>query len=249
MRSLQAKKELADLEAQQLKVIKHKLKKITTIPLLLFTAALFGQRPSTGIWVTAVVPINISSKWQIHNDASYRTLGSSASLLQYLHRTGIRYTANSKWSAALGVAATFNRTAFNKETNEFARELRLWQEVLYKTNLTKQLQLQARLRTEERWFEATNTKASSNAFRYRLRAQLQQKFTAKWAALIANEYMQQHAKSNWSFDQNRLIVSGVYFLNAQTQLQAGYLWLRFPANSSQHIVNLTIQKTITLHAK
>jgi hypothetical protein len=225
------------------------LKKITTIPLLLFAAALFGQRPSSGIWVTAVAPININSKWQIHYDVSYRTLGSSASLLQYLHRTGIRYTINPKWSTALGVAAIFNRSSFNKENKEFARELRLWQEALYKTNLTKQLQLQARLRTEERWFEATNTKASANAFRYRLRAQLQQKFTAKWAAFIADEYMQQHTKGNWSFDQNRLLVSGIYFINAQTQIQAGYLWLRFPANSSQHIVNLTFQKTISLHAK
>jgi Protein of unknown function (DUF2490) len=225
------------------------LKKIITIPLVLFAVALFGQRPATGIWATAVVPININSKWQIHNDASYRTLGNSASLLQYLHRTGIRYNINSNWSAALGVAAVFTRSSFTKENDEFARELRLWQEALYKTNLTKKLQLQTRLRTEERWFKATNTKASYNAFRYRLRAQLQQKFTAKWAALIADEYMQQHAKSNWSFDQNRLIVSGVYFLNAQTQLQAGYLWLRFPANSSQHIVNLTFQKTISLHAK
>ncbi len=211
--------------------------------------ALFGQRPASGIWVTAAVPVNINSKWQIHNDVSYRTLGNSASLLQYLHRTGIRYTINSHWSAALGVAAIFTRTNFAKENHEFGRELRLWQEALYKTNVTKQLQLQTRLRTEERWFEATNSKASFNAFRYRLRAQLQQKFTPKWAVLIADEYMQQHTKGNWSFDQNRLIISGVYFLNAQTQLQAGYLWFRLPVNTSQHIVNLTFQKTIVLHAK
>jgi hypothetical protein len=210
---------------------------------------LFGQRPATGIWANAIVPININSKWQIHNDVSYRTLGNSVSLLQYLHRTGIRYIINNNWSATLGVAVTFTRTSFTKENQEFAREVRLWQEVNYKTNLTKQLQLQARLRTEERWFEATNTKPSSNAFRYRLRAQLQQKITAKWAALIANEYMQQYAKSNWSFDQNRLLISGVYFLNAQTQLQAGYFWYRLPANTVQHIVNLTFQKTITLHGK
>jgi hypothetical protein len=225
------------------------LKKIIIIPLVLFAVALFGQRPATGIWANAIIPININSKWQIHNDVSYRTLGNSVSLLQYLHRTGIRYTINNNWSATLGVAATFTRTSFTKENQEFARELRLWQEVNYKTNLTKQLQLQARLRTEERWFEATNTKPSSNAFRYRLRAQLQQKITAKWAALIANEYMQQHAKSNWSFDQNRLLISGVYFLNAQTQLQAGYFWYRLPGNTVQHIVNLTFQKTISLHGK
>jgi hypothetical protein len=225
------------------------MKKIITIPLILFAAALFGQRPATGIWVNAVVPININSKLQIHNDVSYRTLGNAASLLQYLHRTGIRYNINSNWNATLGVAATFTRTSFTKENDEFARELRLWQEVNYKTNLTKQLQLQARLRTEERWFEATNTKPSSHAFRYRLRPQLQQKFTDKWGVLIADEYMQQYANSKWSFDQNRLIISGVYFLNAQTQLQAGYLWFCLPANTSQHLVNLTFQKTISLHAK
>ncbi len=224
-------------------------KNIFFIPVLLLSVNLLGQRPATGIWATTVLPININTKWQIHNDFSYRTLGSTVSLLQYLHRTGIRYNITSSWSVAAGTAATFTRTTFSKQNNEFGRELRLWQEANYKTNLTQQLQLQARLRTEERWFEATNHKAAYSAFRYRVRAQLQQKFTAKWAAFITDEYIQQNTKNNWSFDQNRLIISGVYFINAQTQLQAGYLWLRWPAQSSQHIINLTFQKTIVLHAK
>jgi hypothetical protein len=224
-------------------------KRFIFMPLLFISVQLFSQRPPTGTWVNLQLPVKINNKWQIHNDASYRTLGNSTSALQHLYRTGIKYNITNSWSATAGIAFSFVRTSFTKQNHEFSKEYRFWQEVNYKTSLTQKLQLQTRLRAEERFFGATNTKSAYHAFRYRVRPQLQYKFCSKWAAFIADEYMQQHANSNWSFDQNRLMVSGIYFINTQTQLQAGYMWLRFPANSSQHIVNLTFQKTISLHAK
>jgi hypothetical protein len=41
----------------------------------------------------------------------------------------------------------------------------------------------------------------------------------------------------------------VYYINKPTQIQAGYMWLLLPANTSQHIFTLTIYKTISLHGK
>ncbi len=225
------------------------MKKIIIIPSLLISAKVFSQRPVTGMWLAAQFPVSINKKWQWHNDGGYRTLGNSIAPLQYLYRTGLRYSINKNWSTAAGVAFFFSRTTFSKKNDEFAKEFRLWEEATFKKEVTKNLQTLSRLRIEQRSFAATTTKTSYHAFRYRLRTQLQQKIANKLALQLADEYMQQYKNNTWSFDQNRLITNAVYFFNKQTQLLAGYMWLRWPAHSSQHILNIGFQKIISFHAK
>jgi hypothetical protein len=216
---------------------------------LVISVNAFSQRPSTGIWFNVQLPLQLNNKWQIPNDFNYRTLGSSVTALQHLHRIGLRYNFTKNWSATAGIGLSYTRTTFSKQNTEFAKEFRYWQEINYKTALTNKLQAQVRIRTEERSFSATSTKAAFHAFRYRIKPQLLQKFSEKWGLLVADEYMQQHANNKWSFDQNRFIVSGIYYFNKPTQFQAGYMWLRWPAHSSQHILTLSFLKTISLHAK
>jgi len=218
------------------------------IPSLFISFIAQGQRPSTGTWLSVHLPLQLNNHWQIQNDINYRTLGNTPSALQHLHRFGLRYFFTPNWSATAGAAFSFTRTSFTKENDEFAKEFRWWQEVNYKT-ATKNQQWQLRVRSEERTFAATNEKAGYHAFRYRIKPQLLQQISSKWALLVADEYMQQHSNNNWHFDQNRLIINAVYFFNKPTQLQAGYMWLRLPANVSQHILTLTFYKTISLHAK
>jgi Protein of unknown function (DUF2490) len=224
------------------------LKKIIIIPSLLLSAKAFTQRPHTGMWLNANVPVSITKKWQWYNDVSYRTLGSSIAPLQYEYRTGIRYNFNSQWSATAGAAFFFSRNGFSKQQDEFGKEFRLWQELAYRKNFTKTFQLYVRLRAEERNFAATSTKAAYHAFRYRIRTQLQQQLNKHWAIQLVDEYFQQH-RSTWSFDQNRAMANAVYFINKQTNITAGYMWLRWPAGSYQHILNITLQKNISLHGK
>jgi hypothetical protein len=225
------------------------LKAIVIIPTLFVSPAIHAQRPATGAWLSLQLPVQLSPKWQIHNDINYRTLGNSVSALQHLHRFGIRYALNQKWAAAVGGAFSFTRTSFTKQNDEFSKEFRCWQEVTYKTVTAKKTQWQIRVRTEERSFSATDSKAAFHAFRYRIKTQLLQKFSDKWALFLANEYMQQYAHNARSFDQNRFILSGIYYFDKPTQLQAGYMWLRWPAHSSQHILTLSFIKDISLDAK
>ncbi len=79
--------------------------------------------------------------------------------------------------------------------------------------------------------------------------QTQYQFNKHWALQVADEYMQQSASSILSFDQNRLIVNAVYLLPQQTTVSAGYMWVKRPGNISQHILNISFQKPISLHAK
>jgi Protein of unknown function (DUF2490) len=225
------------------------LKLLLFILLLFFSIQLIAQRPVTGMWLTLHLPVQINNKWQIHNEGGYRTLGNNIDPLQYLYRPGIRYAIDKHFNTAAGVAFFYTRTTFSKQNEEFAKEFRFWEEVNYKTDLVKNLQWLTRLRIEQRSFAATSTKAAYHAFRYRVRTQLQQKLSNRWAILLADEYMQQHAFNKWQFDQNRLIANAVYYFNPATQLQAGYMWLRWPAHSSQNILTVSFQKTISVHGK
>jgi len=219
------------------------------IPSIVVSFIAQGQRPSTGIWLSVHLPVQLNQHWQVQNDFNYRTLGNSTAALQHLHRFGLRYFVNNNWGATAGAAFCFTRTSFTKENDEFGKEFRWWQEVNYKTATTPNQQWQLRIRTEERSFAATNDNAAYHAFRYRIKPQLLQQFSKNWALLLADEYMQQHTGNSWHFNQNRLIINAVYFFNKPTQLQAGYMWLRLPANASQHILTLTFYKTISLYAK
>jgi Protein of unknown function (DUF2490) len=119
--------------------------------LLLSIQSGFGQQSQTVVWNTFQFPVQFSSKWQIHNDISYRTVGVSASAYQYTFRTGIRRFINDKWNVATGLAFFFTRTSFDKTYHEFGREFRLWQEVVKENKLNKKLSLFNRFRTEERF--------------------------------------------------------------------------------------------------
>jgi long-subunit fatty acid transport protein len=206
------------------------------------------KHPETGIWLTLYTPVNFSSHWQWFNDFGYRTLGISASAIQYYYRTAARYNFNKQWSAAAGVAFFFTRTKFTKENHEFGHEFRFWEEVSHQQAMNKNLQLLLRLRTEQRFFAATSVKDKYTGFRFRLRPGINQKINDKWSLQLTDEYMRQIAKHEFSYDQNRLTLSGIYHFNKATQLQAGYLWLKWPKDD-QHILTITFTQNISVHGK
>lgn len=206
-----------------------------------------AQRPHFGLWTTVNVPVNFSKKLQWHNDAGYRTLGSSVIPMQYLYRPGIRYLVNAKFNAAAGIAFFFTKTDFNKQHHEFGKEFRLWQEGVYQQT-TYNWQWQIRLRSEQRFFDATSVKSAYTAYRYRIRGGLTRTVNNNLSIQLANEYMRQYKNKQSLFDQNRVMVTGLYQLNRTTQLQAGYMWLRWP-DESQHIISVGITKKISLHGE
>lgn len=213
------------------------------------TVIMAQKRPEEGIWLTLNTPIDISSKWQIHHDASFRTLSFSKDPLQLLFRTGLRLNLNKRYSLAGGIAFIFTRTTFNKDNDELGREFRTWQEVLRKHVINKNAYLQIRFRSEQRFFEDTKRREGFTAHRFRLRVNFHQELTKNWSLILADEYMQQYANNDFVFDQNRLITAMAYHIDEKTQLQFGYMWLLWPQESSQHLVNITFQKRFQLYGK
>ncbi len=216
------------------------------IPVLIATTKLKAQRPETGGWFTLQLPVNITKHWQWHNDASYRTLGVSAAPIQYLYRTGLRYNYNRQWSSAAGLAFFSTRTVFSKANHEFGFEFRTWEEVIRQWTLKNQLLVQFRLRTEQRFFSATNVSGKYTAHRFRFRTRITRSLNEKLSLQVADEIMQQQANDKFSFNQNRLMISVNYLLKNNIQIQGGYMWLRWPTED-QHIVMLGLIKNISLH--
>ncbi len=225
------------------------LKPIVCIVFLFFSVTANAQRPSTGMWLSGFMPVKISAKLQWHNEAGYRTLGSSSSALQYLYRTGIKYVVNENINTTAGVAFFFTRTSFSKSNNEFGREFRFWEEIAPQARLTAKLLWQNRFRTEQRFFEATSRKAAYTAFRFRMKTGFVQQLYGKWSLQLADEYMQQITKGKLNFDQNRLIINGIYKCNNEFQMMGGYMWLAWPASSNQHILLVTVQKQIAFNGR
>lgn len=197
----------------------------------------------TIIWTTVQLPVQLSAKWQVVNDASYRTLGFSASSFQYTFRTGVRYFVNKKFSVGAGAASFNTRTSFQKENHEFGREFRLWQEAAYEIQLSKKTVLQNRFRTEERFFSSTAARPAFNALRVRYRPAVVKDINENWRIVLANEYMHQLANNKFLFQQNRLNVAGIYVINPSAQVQAGYIWSKL-TGANQHFITFTFQKTI-----
>ncbi len=226
------------------------MKKFISISFFLITCqGVIAQRPETVTWAAVQLPVIFSTHWHWHNDAGYRTLGTSPAALQYLYRTGIRYTFTKQWSAAAGVAFFFSRTSFAKTNDEFGYEFRWWQEGNFQKQFKEKLQWQVRLRAEQRFFEETKNKAPYTACRFRLRTALTQQLSPKWSLQLADEYMEQKTKQKISFDQNRLMASVIYRFNSFGQLQSGYMWLRWPQQEDQHILTISFTKNISLYGE
>ena len=206
-----------------------------------------AQRPSTGLWTIVSLPVNFSRHWQWHNDASYRTLGTSLLPFQYLYRTGVRYNFSEKLNTAAGMAFFSTKTDFDKSHHEFGFEFRLWQEGIYQPHLNEHFKLLLRLRTEERFFDATSNKASYTAYRFRFRAGIAHQLSDKWEVQLADEYMQQHKGDKLGFDQNRVNLSATYKINNAAQFQCGYIWIDWPG-TDQHIATISFSKTISFYA-
>jgi hypothetical protein len=214
--------------------------------IIIFWKTSFCQQNNLSVWNTVQMPISLSSKWQIHNDISYRTIGFSSAAFQYTFRNGIRYFINKKWNAAMGFAQFNTRTKFDIEENIFGKENRLWQEIANENKIKKNFVLLNRFRIEERFFYRTKNIESYTAIRCRYRLALQQDFANKWKVQLFNEYMQQIQNGDFSFQQNRLGTALLYSFDKNTQLQLGYIWSN-QKTSNLHFITFTLTKNIHLH--
>lgn len=200
----------------------------TILLLLLGVFVAEAQQRTESIWQTVQLPVKLSSKLSLHNDAGYRTLGISLLPRQFLFRTGMRYHYSKQTDAAAGVALFFTKTSLNKEEHEFGTEFRLWQEVQQQIKLMKHTNLLLRLRTEQRFFEQPSFRNSFEAYRFRYRGTVQQQLNEKLELQAGFEYMHQLEDGANCFNQYRIQPSLLWKMNKHLQLQIMYMIIKSP---------------------
>jgi hypothetical protein len=210
------------------------------------TRNVVAQVPASSVWLTLQLPVNLSARWQWFNEGNYRTVGFTAKANQRFYRTGIRYTIAKEWTAAGGVAFFSTRARVDKDDTEFGKEFRIWQELVYQHAFQKKFSMQYRLRSEERFLEATSTKAASHILNINNRLSFQKPVSEKWNIQVAEEFFEQVIDRKLNFNQNRLSTAGIYNVNTNLQLQGTYIWVA-RKTSSQHVVQFTVRKTILLY--
>ena len=204
------------------------------------------QQQHEGVWLGGQVQIKFSNKWAWQHDAGFRTAGTTFLTQQYLYRTGARYFVHKNLSFVGGGAIFFSRSSLDQSNHEFGREWRLWQEAFHSVSLKKIL-WQNRFTTEQRFFEETNKKPGYTAYRFRIKTIFTKPVSEKWSLQLSDEYLRQAANRVFTFDQNRLMLYGLYNQNATTTFRTGYMWLLLPGRISRHILNVNYLKT--LHVK
>lgn len=217
-------------------------KKIAFILFLFCPFLLIGQKNSYSTWIGVQYPVSISTKWQWHNDAGFRTISISGHPSQMLYRTGVRRLVNNHFSYALGGALFFTRTTNFKENDEFGTEQRIWEEALLQKKINNKLQWTNRFRLEQRWFMQTDDKNAFFASRFRIKTLLSKEITEKLSIQLADEYMAQYDLGKLKFNQNRVQLLTNISLNKKFSLQVGYMFMSLPS-TNQHCGVLIFQKS------
>lgn len=202
-----------------------------------------AQQPREGVWLGAQLQVKLSDKWAWHHDAGFRTVKRDFITQQILYRTGARYFVNKNMSFAAGGALFFSRISFDNSNHEFGREFRLWQEAVHQVN-SKKIIWQNRFLAEQRFFDETSHQSAFTAFRFRVKTTFTTPLNDSWSLQLSDEYMRQVAHSIFGFDQNRVMLYGLYNINTNTALRGGYMWILLPGRQSRHVLNIGFQKTI-----
>jgi hypothetical protein len=223
---------------------KRELMKNGLVVLTMFIVSVSrAQDPDQSVWYTVKVPVALQEKWQLANEAGYRTIHFSSAAYQYFIRTGIRYFLTDNWSVAAGLAFFATRTPAVKFNREFVPEFRLWQEMSCRQNFNPRSFLQYHVRLEQRFFQPTENRNAYPALRGRIKLAFTQMLKDKVGVQVFNEYMHQYDHQHWSFNQNRLTGMLLLLLNNESQLQAGYMWL-VRSNQMQQVGLVTFQKQL-----
>jgi hypothetical protein len=214
-------------------------------------------------WVRYYAQWQLNSKLVCHNEIEERRFFTANTHHHLIIHSRLHY----KFSTLLQVAAGFTYSLQSPHdpyaTSQLTiPELRPVQEMTYTYPLTKQLNLQQRLRIDERFIHKNNGKELEEGyvfnFRFRYRIQISYRLgneetTKKLLLKLSDELMVNAGKNivyNY-FDQNRLYVGAEKELTKNFSLEAGYLyWYQQRASGyefyNRNIVRLTFYHKLNL---
>lgn len=196
---------------------------------------------SSSIWISGQLPIRFKN-WEWHQDAGYRTIGTSARATLWFYRTGLRHYFNPKWNAAAGYALFDSRVENDKPA--FGAENRIWEEVVRQDHWNK-LRWVHRVRADHRWFNATSKIPAYAAHRLRYRTGFIYPIHPKLDFQLYDEIMVQHQHGEWIFNQNRIGAFLHIKPKSQQTINIGYTHLQ-QRSGIMHLMMVGYQHNIEL---
>jgi hypothetical protein len=217
--------------------------------LLLGTTLVAKTQPKgASFWLTAQLPVDLSPRWQWHNDLIYKSNGVTFKTYQRWYRTGLRYRISGKMNVAGGIGFFSTQGSTNKNDDEFGREFRFWGEMIYQTPMKKEWSFLNRVRVEERLLHETATKPASQILQMSDRVSFTKTLSEKWDLQFADEYFEQVIDKEFVFSQNRLMGIGIYNLSKKLQVQGAYIWV-VRKTFTQHVLQVTIRKLFSAYGR
>ena len=182
---------------------------------------------SSSIWFAGQLGMR-KKNWEWHQDAGYRTIGTSPRATLWFYRTGARHYFNEHWNVAGGYAL-FNARV-DKEKPAFSAENRIWEEAVRQDQWNK-LRWVQRFRIDHRWFNANSKTEAYTAHRFRYRTAFIQTLHPQIDLQLYDEIMIQRQQGEWLLNQNR-IGAFVYIRTGKQQvINLGYTWLQQPSGN------------------
>ena len=172
-------------------------------------------------WLTWNHDYHINDKWRLNMHLQPRWREEGSTFDQMLYRPGLYYRVNPNLSLGGGYAYILTHLSSGGNTHE----QRLWEDVLYQTNVTDEIKFLSRSRLEQRHLEGQSDVA--HRFRQMVRFSIPTPLMSGLSAVFYDEYFVNFNSADWGvfrgFDQNRAFIGVNYQFNKQANVDVGYL--------------------------
>ena len=207
-----------------------------------------AQPKGASFWLSAQLPVDFSPRWQWHNDLAYKSNGVTIQTYQRWYRTGLRYRISDKFNVAGGIGFLATQASTNSKDDEFGKEFRIFQELIFQNPMRNNWQFQDRVRVEERFLKATTTKPASHILQLSDRVSFTKTLNKKWDVQFADEFFEQVIDKELVFSQNRVMGVGIYKVSKKFQVQGNLIYV-IRKTFTQQIFQLTIRKIFSAYGR
>lgn len=193
------------------------------------------------MWLTLSHDYHINERWRLNLHLQPRWRQEGSEFDQIIYRPGLYYKVTPNLSLGGGYGYILTHLTSGGNTHE----QRLWEDVIYQTNLTDEIKFMSRSRLEQRHLEGRSDVA--HRFRQTVRFAVPTHVINGLSAVFYDEYFININDASWGvrkgFDQNRAFVGVNYFFNEHANMDVGYLnqYVNRPnVDVENHVLAITV---------
>ncbi|OYY96120.1 MAG: hypothetical protein B7Y32_07485 [Methylophilales bacterium 16-45-7] len=192
-------------------------------------------------WLTLNHDYHLNDQWRINLHLQPRWRNEGSAFDQIIYRPSLYYKVNPSLSLGAGYGFILTHLPSGGNTHEH----RIWEDVIYQTNLTEQIKFLSRSRLEQRALEGQSDVA--HRFRQTVRFSMPTHIINGLSAVFYDEYFINTNNASWGvhrgFDQNRAFIGVNYQLNPHANMDVGYLnqYVNRPnVDAENHVLAITV---------